>query len=148
MSTLHATPLPTALRPRRLPPGVSPRLVVSPRERLPSAVVRGSLDDGLKVCLGLLASDPDRFEPAAVAWHTRWCAELSGIGFAESRAALSALEALAGADPAAAGRALHAACRRHGLDEVGTVLDAWLERRSRPVAALPAQPAPPGPTAA
>lgn len=144
MSTLHATPL----RPRRLTPGVSPRLVESPRERLPSAVVRGALDDGLKVCLGLLASEPDRFEPAAVAWHRRWCAELSGIGSAESRAALSALEALTGPDPAAAARALRATCLRHGLDEVGTVLDAWLKRRSRPIAARPAQPAPQGPAAA
>jgi hypothetical protein len=72
------------------------------RDPLPSAVVRGSLRDGLLVCLGLLASDPARFEPAAVAWHSRWCAELPGIGFAESRAALSSLEALAGPHPAAA----------------------------------------------
>lgn len=148
MTTLRAIPLTTPLRPRRLTPGVSPHLVESPRERLPSAVVRGSLDDGLKVCLGLLASEPDRFEPAAVAWHRRWCAELSGIGFADSRAALSALEALSGPDPAGAARALRATCLRHELDEVGTVLDAWLKRRSAPVAARPAQPAPQGPTAA
>jgi hypothetical protein len=121
---------------------------VSLRHRLPSAVVRGSLEDGLMVCLGLLVRDPDRFEPAAVAWHGRWCAELPGIGFAEARAALSALEALSGADPSAAGEALRAACRRRGLDGVATVLEAWLERRPPPVAARPAQRTPEAPTAA
>lgn len=100
------------------------------RERLPSAVVRGSLDDGLKICLSLLESDPGRFEAAAVAWHRRWCAELSGVGFAESQRALSALAALAGKDPATAGRALRATCRSHGLDEPASVLDAWLRQRS------------------
>jgi hypothetical protein len=70
----------------------------------PSAVVRGSLADGLTVCLSLLASDPARFEPAAVAWHRCWCAALPGIGFAESRAALSALEGLRGPDLAGAAR--------------------------------------------
>jgi hypothetical protein len=98
---------------------------------LPSAVVRGSLADGLTVCLGLLARDPARFEPAAVAWHRRWCAELPGIGFAESRAALTALEGLNTSDPVAAARALRASCRRDGLEDVEEVVDAWLERRAR-----------------
>jgi hypothetical protein len=106
---------------------------------LPSAVVRGSLADGLTVCLGLLARDPARFEPAAVVWHRRWCAELPGIGFAESRAALTALEGLNGPDPAAAARALRAACRREGLEDVEEVVDAWLERR--PWSQEPASPA-------
>lgn len=102
---------------------------VRPHPPLPGAVVRGSLADGLMVCLGLLARDPARFEPAAVAWHRRWCAELPGIGFAESRAALAALEALSGPDPTEAGRALRSACA--GLEGVEEVLDVWLERRSR-----------------
>lgn len=148
MTVLHATDPPTPLRPRRLTPGFASRLVESRRERLPHAVVRGSLDDGLKVCLALLASEPDRFEPAAVAWHRRWCAELSGIGFAESRAALAALEGLIGPHPTAAGRALRAVCLRHGLDEVVTVLDAWLQRRAWPVDGGPTQDAPWGPAAA
>ena len=59
------------------------------REPLPTAVTRGSLDDGLRICLRLLEHDPERFEAAAVAWHRRWCAELPGIGFAESQSALS-----------------------------------------------------------
>jgi hypothetical protein len=96
---------------------------------VPSAVIRGSLRDGLLVCLGLLATDPERFERAAVVWHRRWCAEQPGIGFAESRAALSALEALPGSDPAAAAAALRSACpRTEGVEEV---LNAWLERDSR-----------------
>jgi hypothetical protein len=98
---------------------------------LPSAVVRGSLADGLTVCLGLLARDPARFEPAAVVWHRRWCAELPGIGFAESRAVLTALEGLNGPDPVAAARALGAACGREELEDVKEVVDAWLERRAR-----------------
>jgi hypothetical protein len=35
---------------------------------LPSAVVRGSLEHGLLVCLALLDHDRACFEPAAVAW--------------------------------------------------------------------------------
>ena len=96
---------------------------------LPSAVVRGSLRDGLLVCLGLLATDPERFERAAVVWHRRWCAEQPGLGFAESRAALSALEALPGPDPEAAAAALRSACPQ--TDGVEEVLDAWLEGRAR-----------------
>jgi hypothetical protein len=106
-------------------------VTASAHQPLPSAVVRGSLADGLTVCLSLLARDPARFEPAAVAWHRRWCAELPGIGFAESRAALTALEGLNGPDPATAARGLSAACRRDGLENVGEVVDAWLERRLR-----------------
>jgi hypothetical protein len=105
--------------------------------RLPGAVVRGSLDDGMKVCLGLLESDPERFELAAVAWHTRWCAFQACVPFADSRAALAALEALSGQESAAAARALSRACRDVGLDEVAAVLDAWREERSEAVTALP-----------
>ena len=97
-------------------------------QQLPSAVVRGSLRDGLIVCLGLLARDPSRYEAAAVAWHSRWCRELSGVGFAESLAALSALEALAGPDPVEAGRNLCAVCEHDGLEELAQVIEAWLER--------------------
>jgi hypothetical protein len=91
--------------------------------------VRGSLCDGLTVCLGLLTRDPELFEPAAVVWHRRWCEELAGLGFAESRATLSALEGLAGPDPVAAAAALRSAC--DGADGIDDVLDSWLERRSR-----------------
>ena len=95
---------------------------------LPSAVVRGSLCDGLTVCLGLLTREPDRFEPAAVVWHRRWCGEHAGLGFAESRATLAALEGLAGPDPVAAAAELRSACDGdEGIDEV---LDAWLERQA------------------
>jgi hypothetical protein len=99
------------------------------RRPVPSAVLRGSLRDGLLVCVGLLATDPERFERAAVVWHRRWCAQQPGIGFAESRAALSALEALSCSDPEAAAADLLAACpETEGVQEV---LDGWLERRSR-----------------
>jgi hypothetical protein len=101
------------------------------RSQLPSAVVRGSLRDGLLVCLGLLERDSARYEAAAVAWHARWCEELPGVGFAESRGALAALEALAGPDPVAASRNLCAACEHDGLEELAQVIDAWLERHPR-----------------
>jgi hypothetical protein len=96
--------------------------------QLPSAVVRGSLRDGLLMCLGLLARDPGRYEAAAVAWHARWCQELPGVGFVESLAVLTALEGLAGADPVAASRSLCAACEHDGLRELREVIDAWVER--------------------
>jgi hypothetical protein len=96
---------------------------------VPSAVLRGSLRDGLLVCLGLLARDPERFERAAVVWHRRWCAEQAGIGFVESRAVLSALEALSCSDPEVAAADLLAACPE--TEGVKEVLDGWLERRSR-----------------
>jgi hypothetical protein len=54
------------------------------------------------------------------------------LGFAESRAALLALEALTGSDPATACRALRVTCRRAGLEEVEEVLDAWLARHAQP----------------
>jgi hypothetical protein len=78
------------------------------RSQLPSAVIRGSLRDGLLVCLGLLERDTARYEAAAVA--------------------LAALEALAGPDPVAASRNLCAACDHDGLEELAQVIDAWLER--------------------
>jgi hypothetical protein len=117
-------------------------------QQVPTAVARGSLADGLMVCLGLLAADPSRFEPAAVAWHGRWCGEMAGMGFAEARAVLSALEALSGSDPVAAGGALRAACGRARRDELAATVDAWLERRRPRVVALPAHAPPPGPSAA
>ena len=95
---------------------------------VPSAVLRGSLRDGLLVCLSLLRTDPERFERAAVVWHRRWCAERPEIGFAESRAVLSALEALPASAPEAAAVRLRAACPQ--TEGVTEVLDAWLERRS------------------
>ena len=98
-------------------------------QRLPSAVTRGSVCDGLAVCLGLLTRDPELFEPAAVVWHRRWCAERAGLGFAESRAMLSALEGLAGPDPAEAAAALRLAC--DGTAGIDDVLATGLERRPR-----------------
>lgn len=65
--------------------------ILAARDRLPSAATHGRLEHGLMVCLGLLASDPERFAPAAVGWHARLCAWLPGIEFSESQAALKGL---------------------------------------------------------
>ena len=105
-------------------------------QQLPSAVIRGSLRDGLLVCVGLLERDPARYEAAAVAWHARWCQELPGVGFAESLDALAALEALAGPDPVAASRSLCAACEHDGLQELVEVIEAWVERTSPTLASM------------
>lgn len=125
-------------------PGASRR----PGTRVPTAVTRGSLEAGMLMCLGLLAKEPERFEAAAIAWHGRWCAQLHGIGFAESQAVLSALEALAGPDSATAAYDLFVMCQSHGLDEVAAVFDAWLQRRSGSVATLQVQPVSEHPAAA
>ena len=101
----------------------------SPCVPLPSAVVRGSLVNGLLICLGQLHRDPDCFEAAAVAWHARWCEQLPGARIPESRAVLSALEALGGADPSAGARALRDLCQEHQLRDLTAVLDDWLEGR-------------------
>jgi hypothetical protein len=107
----------------------------SPCVPLPSAVVRGSLVNGLLICLGQLHRDPDCFEAAAVAWHARWCEQLPGARIPESRAVLSALEALGGADPSAGARALRDLCQEHQLRDLTAVLDDWLEGRRQPIAA-------------
>ena len=106
----------------------------SPCGPLPSAIVRGSLEHGLLVCLGLLNRDPDCFEPAAVAWHARWCEQVRDVRITESRAVLSALEALGGGDPSAGARALREQCRQRDLQDLTTVLDHWLELHPQSVA--------------
>ena len=116
-----------------------------PPVQLPSAVAFGSLEDGMKVCLGLLRRDPDRFEPAAVAWHARWSRSSPAASFEESRAVLSSLEALTGSDPAGAARTLSAACRQCRQDKLASVFDKWLADVEQ-APALQDQPV--GPTAA
>ena len=100
----------------------------TPSDLLPSAILRGSLDAGLLVGLGLLRREPERFEAAAVAWHARLCEALPGVEIDESRAALAALKAFEGSDPSRGALDLRAFCQRHGLDELTAVIDAWLAR--------------------
>jgi hypothetical protein len=99
---------------------------------LPSAVLRGSLEHGMLVCLGLLRRNPDCFDAAAAAWHARWCELQPGLGLRGSRAALAALEMMAsGSEQRAGAQLLSRLCRRNGLDDVAAVLDAWLEKPSQ-----------------
>jgi hypothetical protein len=102
---------------------------------LPSAVVRGSLAHGLLVCLGRLNRDPDCFEAMAVAWHARWCETVPGARIAESRAVLSALEALRGVDPSVGVRALRDLCHQRRLEDLTAVLDDWLALHQKAIAA-------------
>src|SRR5215217_9198725 len=104
---------------------------------LPSAVIRGSLEHGLLVCLGRLERNPDCFESAAVAWHARWCEEVPGARIPESRAVLAALEALGGADPTAGARVLRDLCQQEHLEGLTAVLDHWLEPQRHALAARP-----------
>lgn len=55
-------------------------------------------------------------------------ARVPDVGFAESLAALSALEALGGPDPVEASRNLCAVREHDGLEELAQVIEAWLER--------------------
>ena len=105
---------------------------------LPSAVQYGCLEDGLTVCLALVAKDRERFEHSAVAWHARWCTALPSIGFAESSAVLSALEALMGPNPGEAARLIREISRDHGLHEVANVVEAWADREQQPAPGAPA----------
>jgi hypothetical protein len=98
--------------------------------RPPSAVTGGSLEDGLLVTLGLLARDPERFEAAALAWHSRLCSSSPGLCFADAEGALESLAALSGSEPAAAAERLAGVCRQCGLDRVAATLDDWVERRA------------------
>ena len=104
----------------------------STRIPVPSAVARGSLCDGLVMCLALLRSHPERFEHAAAVWHSRWCAQTPGVGFAESRAVLDALESLASVEPAEAARALRSACG--DTDGIDDAIDGWLAKRDQAAA--------------
>jgi len=98
---------------------------------LPSAVLRGSLEHGMLVCLGLLERNPGCFEQAAAAWHARWCEVQPGVGLEESHAALAALEMMSGRERRRGARRLSSLCRTEGLDDVAAVLDAWIEKSSR-----------------
>jgi hypothetical protein len=72
--------------------------------------------------------EPVAQRAAAVGWHSRWCAESPGTGFAESRAALDALESLAWGDRSAAVQRLRSACgETEGVEEI---LDGWLAKRA------------------
>jgi hypothetical protein len=87
------------------------------------------------VCLGLLKRDPDCFDPAAAAWHARWCEFQPGLRIRDSHAALAALEMMSGGERRRGARRLSSLCRTNGLDDVAAVLDAWIEKRSQLVRA-------------
>ncbi len=96
-----------------------------PLERLP----RAPLDDALRICLGYLEEEPERFEPAAVVWHARWCMHAPELTFAEAISTLEAVQALRGPSATHAAHTLQILSDRHGLDEVAVVLAHWIAAR-------------------
>lgn len=73
----------------------------------------------------MLRKVPDRFQAAAVRWHSRFAREVGGVSVADSTLALAALGAMA--DSLAAGApALAAICDRYGRGDLVEVLDRAL----------------------
>jgi len=94
------------------------------RERLP----RVSLDEALEILL-TWRYDSARFDSGAVAWQARLAGHAPRLSLAEAADTLDALCELGGCNPELGAYALRALCRRHGLEDVARVLDAWLGDR-------------------
>jgi hypothetical protein len=94
------------------------------RERLP----RVSLDQALEILL-TWRYDTGRFDSGAVTWQARLVGYAPRLSLDEAASALDALSELGGCNPELGAFTLRALCRRHGLEDVARVLDAWLEER-------------------
>lgn len=94
------------------------------RERLP----RVSLDEALEILL-TWRYDSGRFDSGAVAWQARLAGHAPRLSLEEAAGAVEALSELGGCNPELGALALRALCRRHELEDVARVLDAWLEER-------------------
>lgn len=83
-----------------------------------------ALDDALALTC-VLRKLPDRYQGAAVRWHSRFVREVKGVNVADSALALAALAAMAdGLDAGAS--ALAAVCDRYGRGDLVEVLDRAL----------------------
>ena len=85
------------------------------------------LPEALAICLDMVGSE--RYERAAISWHTRFCAYAPGLTFADAQAVLTALAAFPDSSRIDAAAQLATLTRRYGLDEVADVVDSWLAER-------------------
>jgi hypothetical protein len=99
----------------------NPSIVLAAAAELPHV----NLADALAISLLLLDKQPERFESAAVRWHSRLCRE-ARLSLVEANVTLAGLMAMAGQGRDAGGHAVLSVCDAHGLTEAAAVLDAWL----------------------
>ena len=97
------------------------------------------LPEALAICLDMVGSE--RYERAAISWHTRFCSYAPGLTFSDAQALMTALAALPGSKQAVAAAQLAALSRRYCLDEVADTVERWSAARPIPLAA-PRQPLP------
>jgi hypothetical protein len=81
----------------------------------------------------------ERYERAALSWHTRFCSYAPELTFSDAQALMTALAALPGYEQAIPAAQIAALSRRYGLDEVADTVERWSAARPIPLAA-PRQP--------
>jgi hypothetical protein len=87
------------------------------------------LADALALCLLLLDEQPERYEAAAVRWHSRFCRE-ARPSLADAQLSLAALHSLSRTEPEAAATCLVALCEAASEPECARALAAWCKARS------------------
>jgi hypothetical protein len=102
------------------------------------------LPEALAICLDMVGSE--RYERAAISWHTRFCGYSPEMTFSDAQALMTALAALPGSEPAAAAVQLAELSRRYWLDDVADTVESWvsarpasLAARTRPLLSRPAR---------
>jgi hypothetical protein len=83
------------------------------------------LIEALELCLLLADKAPERFGPAALRWHGRYCREFREVDLAEGQAVLATLAALEGARRRNSALALAELLSRRGLERACEVLVGW-----------------------
>jgi hypothetical protein len=80
------------------------------------------LAEALELCLLLRDQAPEKYERAALRWHSRYCRELRDVGLNEAQAVLALLALLEGPKREAAANALADLCDSRRLGPVSLVL--------------------------
>jgi hypothetical protein len=91
---------------------------------------RLSLADALALSLLYRDQDPEKYERAAVRWHSRFCSEVRHLSPEDAQLALAALLALRGPHPDPGARSLLALFDSLTRPREASVLQDWLARRS------------------
>jgi hypothetical protein len=89
---------------------------------------RVPLAEALAICLLLLDREPERYERAAVRWHSRFCREVRP-SLPDAQLALSALHALAGSGWEAAAQCLGSLCLAASEAGCADAVEEWLTLR-------------------